>query len=107
MITISLVSFLVGAALGQRFEVIVLVPAIVIFSGLAIVTGGADGQPAWAIVLMVATIATCLQIGYFGGVYIRHALRTKHRKLAPYLESDRAASGDLVNRLPNAFRQGP
>jgi hypothetical protein len=74
MIMFLTVSFIVGAALAQRFKVIVLMPAIVIFSGFSIVSGGA--QAAWSIVLMVATTATCLQIGYFVGIYIRHVLES-------------------------------
>jgi hypothetical protein len=75
MIAISIVSFLVGAALGQRFKVIVLIPAIVIFSGLAIIAAHADS--AWSIVLMAAATTTCLQIGYFVGFGVRHALETR------------------------------
>lgn len=74
MITLSIVSFLVGAALGQRFKVMVLMPAILIVPGISIVTGIAHVQSAWAIALMVATAAICLQIGYFVGIGVHHLL---------------------------------
>ena len=82
MITLSIVSFLVGAALGQRFKVVVLMPAMVIVPGIWIVTGIAHAQSAWAIILMVATAATCLQIGYFVGIGFRHVLSTRSSSLA-------------------------
>jgi hypothetical protein len=78
MILFSLIGFLVGAALGQRFSVIVLVPAIVIFSGLAMVAEGA-ARSGWSMVVMAVTTAICLQIGYFVGICIRYLLQKKSR----------------------------
>jgi putative Ca2+/H+ antiporter (TMEM165/GDT1 family) len=75
MITISMISLLIGAVLAQRFKVIVLIPAIAIFSGLAIIAAHADS--AWSIVLLAAATTTCLQIGYFVGIGVRHALETR------------------------------
>ena len=72
MITLSMISLLVGAALGQRFKVIVLMPVIAIVLVLVVATGVSLAQTAWTIVLMVATAATCLQIGYFVGIAIHH-----------------------------------
>jgi NADH:ubiquinone oxidoreductase subunit 6 (subunit J) len=97
MITISMVSFLVGAALAQRFKVKVLVPAIVIFSGFSIVIGGAHAQPAWSIVLMVATTATCLQIGYFVGIYMRHVLEAVLSSSSSSLDSPKTPARHLVH----------
>jgi len=74
MITLSMISLLVGAGLGQRFKVMILMPAIAIVLVLAVATGIAQGQTAWSIVLIAATTATCLQIGYFVGIGIRHVL---------------------------------
>jgi hypothetical protein len=74
MITISMISFLAGAALGQRFKVMVLMPAIAIVLVLAVGTGVTHAQTAWSVVLMAATAAACLQIGYLTGIFIRHVL---------------------------------
>ena len=76
MITLSMISLLVGAALGQRFKVLVLMPAIAMVLVLVVASGVWLAQTAWVIVLMAATAATCLQIGYFVGIAIHHFVST-------------------------------
>ena len=74
MITVSTISFLIGAMLGQRFRVVVLIPAAVIVLGLLAATGFFNAQTAWFTVLVTATTVTCLQVGYFTGIGIRLVL---------------------------------
>lgn len=81
MTTLTIVSFLTGAALGQRFKVMVLMPAMLVVPGIWIVTGIAHAQSAWAIAFMVATATTCLQIGYIVGIGVRHILSTRSSSL--------------------------
>jgi hypothetical protein len=71
---LSMVSLLVGAVLGQRFKVMVLIPAIAIVLVLAAGTGVTHAHTAWSIVLMATTAATSMQIGYLIGIGIRHVL---------------------------------
>ncbi len=92
MTTLTIVSFLAGAALGQRFKVMVLMPAMLIVLGISIATGIAHAQSAWAIALMVAIAATCLQIGYFVGIGVRHVLSTKPSSLASPATAPRHAT---------------
>jgi hypothetical protein len=72
--TLSLISFLVGAALGQRFKVVVLLPASAMALLIAVRTGVTQAQTVWTIILLAAAAATCLQIGYFVGIYFHHVL---------------------------------
>jgi hypothetical protein len=66
------ISLLFGMALGQRFKVLVLVPAIALTLVLTIGTGIGHADALGAIVAMaVATIAS-LQVGYLSGTGIRH-----------------------------------
>lgn len=74
MILLSMVSFLVGALLGQRFKVMVLMPAITIVLVLAVGTGVTLDYTAWSIVLTAAAASTSLQIGYLIGIGIHHVL---------------------------------
>jgi hypothetical protein len=74
MISLSLISFLFGAALGQRFKVLALVPAMAIIIMLSIGAGLTHAQKPWWIVLMAVAASTCLQFGYFAGIGIRHVL---------------------------------
>jgi hypothetical protein len=69
-----MISLLVGMVLGQRFKVLVLLPAIAFALLLAIGGGIVRADSGWWIVLMAAAAATALQIGYFVGVGIRHVL---------------------------------
>ena len=96
MITISMISFLFGAALGQRFNVVVLIPAMAIVLVLAVGAGATHAQTNWWIVVMAATASICLQCGYFTGIGIRHFLwlhsRENRRHLAAADTSARHAA---------------
>jgi hypothetical protein len=92
MITLSMISLLVGAALGQRFKVMVLVPVIAIVLVVVVATGVLLVQTAWAIVLMAATAATCLQIGYFVGIAIHHLVSTASSHNSSPLASPKATA---------------
>jgi hypothetical protein len=72
MITISMISFFAGVALGQRFKVMVLMPAIAIVLVLAVGSGVTHTQTAWSIVLTAVLAAVCLQIGYLTGIFVHH-----------------------------------
>jgi hypothetical protein len=74
MIMLSIVSLFVGAALGQRFRVLVLMPATAILLVLAVGIGVAQAYTAWSVILMVAATTASMQIGYLIGIGIRHAL---------------------------------
>jgi hypothetical protein len=74
MFAASMISFLFGAALGQRFNVVVLVPAVAIVLFLSVGAGFAHPQAAWWIIRMAGAGAICLQCGYFVGIVTRHFL---------------------------------
>jgi hypothetical protein len=88
MITLSMISFVVGSALGQRFKIRVLVPAFAILVILAVAAGFTHARTAWSIALMVVTATTCLQVGYFGIGVLRHLLvAALSRRSAPLTSS--------------------
>ena len=96
MMTLSMISFLVGAVLGQRFKIVVLIPAFAIVLVFVIGTGVVLTQAAWWIVLMAAAAVTCLQIGYFVGIGVHHvlaaALSRRPSPLTPTTTSARPAA---------------
>ena len=71
---LSMVSLLVGMVLGQRFKVLVLMPATAIVLVLAVGAGVTQARTAWSIVLMAAAAATSMQIGYLVGIGVHHVL---------------------------------
>jgi hypothetical protein len=70
MVLLSIICILIGALLGLRFRVLVLVPATAICIFLVLLVGLSSGAgAAWTVI--VAVIASALlQIGYLGGVAI-------------------------------------
>ena len=66
--------FLIGAALGVRFKVLILIPAIGL-AFIAILAGGiARSDSASAILIAFVLASICLQIGYFCGIVMQHWL---------------------------------
>ncbi len=76
MMILALISLLAGAALGLRFKVLVLVPAIALTLLMAAGTGLGGGDSLWTVLLMAAAAGASLQIGYFGGAIIRYVMAT-------------------------------
>jgi hypothetical protein len=74
MIPFSMISFLIGATLAQRFKVMVLMPATAIVLVVAVGIEATPERTVWSIVMIAIIIATCQQIGYLFGIVIRHVL---------------------------------
>jgi membrane protein DedA with SNARE-associated domain len=88
MLVLAVVSLLVGAALGQRFTVMILVPGTVVVLALSIAAGVTHANTAWSIALTTAIAATSMQIGYLIGIGVyrfrtaRSGLSTRSPTLA-------------------------
>jgi len=74
MLTLSLVSLLIGAILGMRFKILILLPAI--FSAFVMILAGGISSSAAPSFVALATLlaATCLQLGYLIGSAGRYAI---------------------------------
>jgi hypothetical protein len=71
MMILILMGVLVGAVLGLRFKVFVLVPAICGALAIVVVDGIARGDGLLRLVLTMITIAMALQLGYILGTVVR------------------------------------
>lgn len=97
MILLAILSLLLGMVLGQRFAVLILVPAIFFTLAIAIGIGAARIGSPWIIGLTAAAAISCLQLGYFLGLAIRHLTATaranevRAASLGGSLPSQRAA----------------
>ena len=78
------ISTLIGVALGLRFNVLVLIPTIVLAVISTAVIAVARGDQAWSVVLTVVLVGTTLQIGYLAGSATLMALK---RHLQPQIEA--------------------
>jgi hypothetical protein len=92
MLILSLAALLVGAVLGMRFKVLILLPAIVA-SFLVIGAVGIGSSTGLGFVALAAIVAaTCLQLGYLIGVALRHAVGLARASLIQRVGHSRAAS---------------
>lgn len=68
---LAIISVLAGIALGLRYKVFVLVPAVTLTIMFAVMSGIAHGDRLWSILLAMAILATAVQFGYLAGIMIR------------------------------------
>jgi hypothetical protein len=71
---LAITAMLIGAMLGLRFKVLVLVPANVIGSAATLGFGIMHSSSFWSALLVMALAITALQMGYIGGTAIRFAV---------------------------------
>lgn len=71
MTAVASICFLVGAALGLRFRVLILVPAVG-FSAAVVAAGGfVNGESLWRLALLLVVGVTAIQLGYISGAFAR------------------------------------
>jgi hypothetical protein len=83
VLVLSTVSFLVGAALAQRFTIMVLLPAVATVLTLAVGIGVTNAYTFWSVVVTAATAATSMQIGYLIGMSIHGLLASASSRPTP------------------------
>jgi hypothetical protein len=69
VLAVSIIGVVVGIALGLRFKVLILVPAIIFVVMFALTIGIARGDGFWSIVLAMVIVGAAIQLGYFVGVF--------------------------------------
>jgi hypothetical protein len=67
---LAIIGVLVGIALGPRFNVLVLVPAIPLAVIFALMVGLARGDRFGSIVLAMVIVGSAVQLGYWVGVFL-------------------------------------
>src|SRR5258708_38600488 len=63
--------FLAGAALGLRFKVMILVPALILTALFAAIVGLKRGDQFWSIAAAMILLGTAIQVGYLAGILFR------------------------------------
>ena len=85
-----LVCLLVGAVLGQRFKVAVLIPSMAVTVAVEFAYGGTFRQ----IIGATLVAAMSLQIGYFAGVSMRYLMAAaRTSRMEPILSLHRHPQG--------------
>ena len=67
MVTFTIVSVLVGALLGMRFRVFILLPVVLLTVAIVAAVGLARESGAWRILLEIVVVMAALELGYLGG----------------------------------------
>jgi hypothetical protein len=76
-----LIGVLVGAVLGVRFTVFVLVPVIFVALAIVAVGGVVRGDDLWQLAISMIVIATSVQVGYILGIvtqFVMGSVRSTH-----------------------------
>jgi hypothetical protein len=68
---LAIIGGLAGIALGLRYKVLILVPAVTFAMIFAMIIGAARADYFWSIVLAMAILGTAVQLGYLAGIAIR------------------------------------
>lgn len=72
MLLVTTIILLVGVILGQRFRVLILVPLSPLIVLIALIVSWTYQQGEWAAAEAAMAAVVALQIGYLGGLAIRH-----------------------------------
>jgi hypothetical protein len=78
-ISLIVIGFLAGIALGQFFKLLILVPTMSIALIATIAVGIARADHVWSIAVSVA-VGTALQIGYLIGIGLRSFIVAAQRR---------------------------
>ena len=90
---LAIFTLLVGATLGQRFTVLILVPATLVTLGVAIGLSIAFAQSPGTIALVTVSAIACLQIGYLLGLGIRQLIESRVNRLRSASFADSSQAG--------------
>jgi len=77
---IVIIHFLAGVALGLRFKVLILVPAVTLTMLFAAIVGVARGDMFWSIAIAMILLVTSIQVGYLVGILIRAKIERSERR---------------------------
>jgi hypothetical protein len=92
MMTLVAMSLLFGMVLGQRFEVLILMPSLALILMVAVGTGMAHAATPWAILVTAGLSIAGLQVGYLVGASMRFLLAVAR--------ASRLRTGSLAGALP-------
>jgi hypothetical protein len=70
----AVIGIVAGIALGLRYRVVILVPAVSLVVTFAVIVGIARGDHLWSIILAMVIVGTAIQLGYLVGIAIRAAI---------------------------------
>lgn len=89
MLILTVVGVSLGAVLGLKFKVLVLVPAIVIAVLATVAQGMVHGDGIWQVGLATIVATVSLQVGYAVGLFVREAVWPRASRVRPaWMQTD-------------------
>ena len=77
---IVIIHVLAGAALGLRYKVMILVPAVTLTMFFAAIVGVAHRDMFRSIAIAMVVLVTAIQVGYLAGILIRAKIERSERR---------------------------
>jgi len=93
MTTFTITAVIMGALLGLRFKVLILIPAIAVSSAAVVYAGLSYESSTWSILLVLVMTTAAMQVGYFAGAIIGNSLASFRK------ERDSSGIVEVVQRL--------
>jgi hypothetical protein len=90
MMELAIVGALAGVALGLRYKVLVLVPAVMLALTFSVMVRVAYADSFWLTTLTIAAVVTALQLGYLAGVVVRTIIE----RIFPWQSGERKSPAD-------------
>ena len=93
IVVASMAAFIFGMTIS-RWNVIVLMPAIVLVVGIVIVAGMHLGLGPWVIAAVAMSAAASIQVGYPAGAFVG-LFRTSRKSSSPYTPANKTRTPRL------------
>lgn len=87
MLILAMAALLLGAVLGLRFRVLILLPAAVVAIAITVAADSIEHSSLWTIVVDVVSALASLQMGYLAGAIAGGLSRAAKRSATPWQES--------------------
>jgi len=104
MVPAFIISTIVGAAIGLRFKVQVLILGLIVATLASLAVTAALGQSAWSIIATTALTAVGIQVGYLCGSFAAYAAPSAPERTSADHNSDAHALRRPVQQSHQAFK---
>lgn len=96
MLIFAMAASLLGAVLGLRFRVLILLPAAVVAIAITVAADSIEHSSLWTIVVDVVSALASLQMGYLAGAIAGGLMGLAPQSQAPWQESGSSISKSTI-----------
>jgi len=96
---LGIISILAGIALGLRYKVLILFPALAFAVVFSVIGGIAQADHFWSIILTTVISGTSVQLGYLAGIAMRAAVERAIVVVRPQQKHARQEAPSAIDHL--------